>query len=123
MPFNQRSNSFTYLVRDSQTTGYSIHISDVALVHIAALLDASVKNERIHAWADEFIWNDVLAIFRKLRPGHRVIDDLPDKERMKGTVDDKLTRSLLKIWGNQDGPLGLERSIRDALEGVQPSSA
>lgn len=103
--------------------GQSIHVEDVALLHIAAILDPSVKNDRIHAWSDEFIWNDVLAIFRRLRPDQKFIDDLPDSARMTATVDDKLTRDLLKKWAGRDGPLSLERSVKDAIEGIQPSSA
>jgi hypothetical protein len=102
--------------------GYSIHVEDVALLHVAAILDSSLDNERIHAWSDDFIWNDILAIFRKLQPGRKFIDDLPDVARMKGTVDDKLTKALLRKWGNQESPLGLERSVKDAIEGIQPSS-
>lgn len=64
----------------------------------------------------------MLAIFRKLQPGRKFIDDLPDVARMQATVDDKLTRDLLKRWGGQDGPLSLERSVKDAVEGIQPSS-
>jgi hypothetical protein len=108
--------------RSSCFLGYSIHVEDVALLHVAAILDSSVKNARIHAWSDAFIWNDVLAIFRKLRPDQKFLDDLPDVARMRATVDDKLTLSLLKKWGNQEGPLGLERSIKDTLEGKKPSS-
>ena len=96
-----------------------MHVEDVALLHVAALLDPSVENARLHAWSDGFIWNDVLAIFKKLYPKKEFVD-LKDEVRLTGTVDDQQSKDLLKTWGGRDGFLGLEAGIKDSLEGAQP---
>lgn len=98
-----------------------IHVEDVAVLHVAAILDGTVANQRLHAWSDSLIWNDPLAIFRKLQPGKKFIDDLPVEGRMQGTVDDNKSRVLLKKWAGRDNPFGLERGVKDALEGPQPA--
>ena len=98
-----------------------VHVEDVALVHVAALLDASVDHQRLFAWSDAFTWNDVLAILRKAQPGESFIDYLPAQTMMKATVDDKLAKALVKKWGNgQQGFWGLEKGIRDTMSGKMP---
>lgn len=88
-------------------------------MHIAAVLDPEIKNERIHAWGQPFNWNDILAVMRKLRPEHKFIDDIPDLGKMLGTVDDRIGLKLMKKWAGQDDWTPLEQGIRENLEGVE----
>ena len=70
--------------------GFYVNVRDVALLYVAAILDSTVKNERLYAWSDQFIWNDLFIIFCKSQPEWKSIDDLSDEERMQATVDDKM---------------------------------
>jgi hypothetical protein len=92
-------------------------------LHVAALLDSSVEHQRIHAWSDAFVWNDILAILRQNQPDKKFVDNVPEEGKMMTTVDDKLTRELLKKWGDgQNAPLDLERGIKDTINGKQPAA-
>lgn len=96
------------------------NVHDVAVIHVAAILDPDVKYERIFAWSIPFNWNDVLTIMRKLRPGHKFVDDLPDMEKLSITVNDHGSAlMLLKKWTGQDGWTPLEKGIQDNLAGLE----
>lgn len=82
---------------------------------MAAALDEDTKEERIQAWATPFNWNDVLAIFRRVDPTHKVVDDFPVPPPISTTADDKVPLKLLKKWAKQDGWKSLEDSIRETL--------
>jgi hypothetical protein len=86
-------------------------------MHVAAILDPDVRNQRIHAWSAPFNWNDILAIMRRLWPERKFIDDLPGLGKMLGTVDDRLGVSLMKKWAGQDGWTSLEQGIMETMEG------
>jgi hypothetical protein len=86
-------------------------------MHVAAILDPDVRNERIHTWAAPFNWNDILAIMKELRPERKFIDDMPNLGKSLGTVDDKLGRKLMKKWAGQDGWTPLKQGIEENLEG------
>lgn len=94
-----------------------INARDVALMHVAAILDPEVQNERIFAWGGAFSWNELLAIFRKLHPEHKFIEDFPAEGRLMWSVDDSLGRRLMKKWGGQEGWTSLEQTIKETLEG------
>ena len=106
------------LIKFLPTANY-IHVRDIALMHIAAVLDPEVSNRRIHAWAKGFNWNDMLAVLRKLYPQKKFIDDLPNMGQFLGTVDDSLGLKLLKKWGGQDAWTPFEQGIKDALKGAE----
>jgi hypothetical protein len=67
-------------------------------------------------------WNDVLAIFRKLWPEHKFLDDFKENPRMKGKLDDMLEKRLLKEWAGRDEYIQLEQGIKDAFAGPGPWS-
>ncbi|CZR67169.1 related to NADPH-dependent aldehyde reductase [Phialocephala subalpina] len=95
-----------------------INNTDDAIIHVGAVLDPEVKNERIYAWAHKFVWNDVLAIMRKMFPDKAVIEDLPDPKMCMAEADMSLALSLLKKWGPQEGWMGFEQGVREILEDV-----
>ncbi|KAJ4854250.1 NAD dependent epimerase/dehydratase family domain-containing protein [Trichoderma breve] len=92
-----------------------VNVKDVAVLHVAAVLDEDTKEERIQAWATPFNWNDVLAIFRRIDPSHKVVDDFPVPAAISTTADDEVPLKLLKKWAKQDGWKSLEDSIRQTL--------
>lgn len=95
---------------------YHIDVKDVALLHVAAILDPKINNERLQAWAENCNWNDILAIMRRLYPQRHFIDDLPGQQRLSISTDLTLSLHLLKKWGNQAGWRTLEQTIKDNVE-------
>lgn len=106
------------LTSSSNSIGYSIDVKDVALLHVAAILDPDVKNARLQAWADPFNWNDLLAIARRLYPHHQFIEDLPGMSELSLTTDFTQQLGLLKKWGGQDGWRTLEQTVEDNLRAI-----
>jgi hypothetical protein len=70
-------------------------------------------------WNEGFNWNDVLAIFRKLRPERQFIDDMPGMGTFLGTVDDYQTRSLLKKWAGRQEYIPLEQAIKETIQDLE----
>ncbi|KAL2276370.1 hypothetical protein FJTKL_00963 [Diaporthe vaccinii] len=100
---------------------YFIDIIDDARLHLcAAVLDESLKNERIFAFAYPFNGNDAVEAVKKVRPdvdqSKLKID--PDELRDLSKVPNELGARLLKEWYGQDGYKSLEQSIKENLEGI-----
>ncbi|RDL33753.1 NAD(P)-binding Rossmann-fold containing protein [Venustampulla echinocandica] len=97
---------------------YFVDVQDTGLVHVAALINPEVANERILAMAEPFNCNDILRIFRKLRPDHKFIDDYQDDSvRDRSTVSNERAVKLLKYMG-KDGWTSLEESIKVTIEAM-----
>ena len=92
---------------------------DVAILHVAALLDPTVANERLNVWSEQNNWSKLYAAFHTLFP-ERDFSGVPSGSNMVGTVDDKLAKELLKKWTGQDDWTSLEESVKSTLEGVRP---
>ncbi|RFU81157.1 aldehyde reductase 2 [Trichoderma arundinaceum] len=88
---------------------------DVAVIHIAALLDPSIENARLPAWGTEFYWNDILAILRKQSPERELPADLDVPRIPRMTADTTQARKALKEWGGQDDFISLEKGVMDTL--------
>jgi hypothetical protein len=86
------------------------------VLHVAALIDQQLKDERIQGWAVPFNWNDVLAILRRAYPERQFVDDLPGMGKILATTDDTLARRLLKEWAQQDDWMVLEEGIRETVK-------
>ncbi|OCL12913.1 flavonol reductase [Glonium stellatum] len=56
-------------------------VRDAARLHVAALIDPDVKNERIFAYGYPYNWNLVLSILRKLSPNHQFPEDMKDDSK------------------------------------------
>ena len=103
-----------------------VNVVDVARIHITALLDTSVTNERIFAFDEIFTWNGLIDIISHLRPSSaarleaaRPKDEVADVT----TVDNELGGTLLRKWYGQDGDQGrgwsgLAVTVKENLEGV-----
>jgi hypothetical protein len=99
-------------------TVFPIDVVDVALLHVAAILDPEVKNARLQAWAQPCVWNDILAIMRKLYPQRKFIDDLPDAPLPALSTDFSQPLHLLQKWGHQDGFKSLEQMVAENLKPI-----
>jgi hypothetical protein len=96
---------------------YFVDTQDVALLHLAGLIDPDAQGERIIAFAEPYTWNQVLGLFRKLYPQRQFVDDLPDQGMDLSTVaNDKAIETLRRMGKN--GLASLEQSIQWTVEGV-----
>ncbi|KAE9376190.1 putative NAD dependent epimerase/dehydratase [Stipitochalara longipes BDJ] len=95
-----------------------VDVADVALLHVAAILDPEVKNARLQAWAKPCGWNDILAIMRKLYPQRKFIPDLPDAPLLAFSTDVSQPIYLLRKWGHQDGFKSLEQMVEENLKPI-----
>ncbi|GAD99542.1 NAD dependent epimerase/dehydratase, putative [Paecilomyces variotii No. 5] len=98
---------------------YHIDVKDVALLHVAAILDLEVNNQRLQAWAENCNWNDILAILRRLYPDRHFVDDLPGMTKLSITSDFTLPLALLEKWAGQAGWRTLEQTIKDNTKSIR----
>lgn len=115
------SSSETLKVQLTTATEYFVDIVDDARLHLcAAVLDESLKNERIFAFAAPFNANDAVEAVKKARPdvdqSKLKID--PNELRDLSKVPNELGARLLKDWYGQDGYKSFEQSIKENLEGI-----
>jgi nucleoside-diphosphate-sugar epimerase len=94
---------------------YYINVQDNARVHVAALIYSDVQNERLFTFAHPYTWNSILAVFRKLYPKRKFIDDLPDLGEDLSKVANGRAEELLKRFG-LPGWTSLEDSVRAVTE-------
>ena len=91
---------------------HMVNVTDVARLHLSALVEPDVQNERLFAWAEPFNYNDVMRILRKMDPERNIPADIEDESRDLSTVDTTRSIELLKRMG-RDGFIGLDESVRD----------
>lgn len=97
---------------------WMINVDDDARIHLGALLDSSVANERILAYGQRFEWNDVLEAVRKARPDAKSLPEpLKSNERDLSEVDNVLGAVLLRKWFGQSVFKSLDDSVCENLEG------
>lgn len=94
-----------------------VNVKDTARLHVAALLDPDVQNERILAFAYPFNWNDILAVLRKTYPDRKFPKDIENEPRDLSRLDNSRGASLLKAFG-RPGFTGLEESVRENTAGL-----
>lgn len=109
-----------YLRCDFQTlailTGCSewfVDVNDCARLHVAALLDKSIDNQRIFAFAESVNWTDIVTILREIRPQNEKIPDPPvheGRDLSQADVRHKAENILQSYWGIE-GWTGLRESI------------
>lgn len=94
-----------------------VNVKDTARLHVAALLNPDVENERILAFAYPYTWNEVLATLRKIYPDKKFPADIEDGPRNLSKLDNSRGAALLKAFG-RTGFTGLEESIRENTENL-----
>ncbi|KAG7122570.1 NAD-dependent epimerase/dehydratase terH like protein [Verticillium longisporum] len=68
-------------------SSFFVDVKDIALLHVAAILDPDIKNARLQAWGHSQHWNDLLAVLRNLRPQEEFIPDYPDRSLLTISTD------------------------------------
>jgi nucleoside-diphosphate-sugar epimerase len=100
-------------------TEWFVNVRDTALLHIAALIDADIKHERIFAFAEPYNWNSILAAMRKARPDKKVPEDLKDNSKdLSKVLPRARAEEILKKNFGQNGFVGLEESVRQNVENL-----
>ena len=94
-----------------------IDVKDTARLHVAALLDPGVENERILGFAYPFNWNDVLAVLRKIYPNKSSLPDFENNSRDLSRLDNARGAELLRAFG-RTGYTGLEESVWENTAGL-----
>lgn len=97
-----------------------INVTDTARLHLAAaVLDGSLSNQRIFAFAGEFNWNDVIDAIKQVRPDIKLtVEHDPSIGRDLTKVPYEQGAHLLKKWFGQDGYKSLAESVKENLIGV-----
>ncbi|KAB8349565.1 hypothetical protein FH972_023590 [Carpinus fangiana] len=90
---------------------YHVDVVDIALLHIAGLLEEDVQGERLFGFAESFNYNTVLAALRKIAPETKWPADDPKQKRDLSQVDTKRAEEMLRRYG-KDGWTSLEDSVR-----------
>lgn len=95
---------------------YFVDVQDTGRLHVAAITNPEIQNERIFAFAEPFIWNDVVRDFRKLRPEHQLPENFVDDNVWdRSKVQKERGAEILKTFG-RPGWTGLEESLKNQLE-------
>ncbi|KAH7321482.1 hypothetical protein BKA65DRAFT_512273 [Rhexocercosporidium sp. MPI-PUGE-AT-0058] len=96
---------------------FAIDKIDCARLHVGALLDPSVENQRLFGYAEPYTWNEILGVFRSMYPDRKFMDDLPDAGRDLSTVTNERAAEVLRKFG-MPGFTTLEESIKAATEQI-----
>lgn len=88
-----------------------VDVGDTALLHIAALTQEDVANERLWGFADTFNFNSWVGVFRKLDPKKPWPADDPSQEHDLTEIDTSREVELLKRFG-QEGWTSFFDSVR-----------
>ena len=93
-------------------TEYHVDVRDCARLHVVAILDPEVVDERIFAYADKYSYNDIMGILRKLSPSHKFPEDKPDLKPDQSRIlrKGRAEELLRKHYGQ--GFIHLEESIK-----------
>ncbi|KAJ5900145.1 NAD(P)-binding protein [Penicillium taxi] len=97
-----------------------VDVEDCARLHLVALLDPSVRDERIFAFAEPQNWNDVVAILKQLRPENTLIPNAPsvDVRDLTDVKPAKRAEELLKRFFGRSGWVTLEESLAAGIQGL-----
>ena len=99
-----------------KNTEYFVDVRDTARLHVAGVIDPDIKNERIFAFSETYTWNQILGILRKLRPKHKLVEDIADNSEDLSTVVPKpRAEAILKKNFGQAQFIGLEASLKENI--------
>ncbi|KAJ8064202.1 hypothetical protein OCU04_006551 [Sclerotinia nivalis] len=98
---------------------YFVDVQDVGRLHVSALVDEDVKNERLLASAEPFNNNTLLRIFRKIRPDAKIMDDFHDDNvNDLSKVANQRAAELLRRDFRRPGFTSLEESLTNNVQGL-----
>ncbi|RFN51319.1 hypothetical protein FIE12Z_4373 [Fusarium flagelliforme] len=98
------------------TTVYYTHVSDAAVVYVAATIDPDVKGDRIPVLAKSFNWNNALAILRSAYPEEDFEEDfIPGDPVLSYNIENKTGPELLQKWAGRKW-IGFEQGITETID-------
>ncbi|KPI43391.1 Aldehyde 2 [Cyphellophora attinorum] len=101
---------------DPLPASYYADVKDIALIHVAAVLDPEIKNARLQSWGLSTHWNDILALLREFRPERKFVDDYPERTEIRVSVDQSDALAILKKWGGQSEWTPLRDSVQVSID-------
>ena len=99
------------------STEWMVDVKDTARLHVAALIDPEVKEERILAFAHPYNWNAILACLREIYPEKKLPKDLENEPKDLSTLDNSRGAYLLKKFG-RPGFTSMKDSIIENTKGL-----
>ncbi|KAF5651737.1 NADPH-dependent aldehyde reductase [Fusarium sp. NRRL 25303] len=94
----------------------SNHVTDVAVIHVAAAIDPEVQGQRIQVLALSFTWNDCLGILRSAYPNRSFVDNfISGDPKLIYNIENDTALDLLKKWAGR-----VRRRGRGRLPKVRP---
>ena len=90
---------------------YFCYVEDVALLHIGALTQENVKNERLFGFGGSINFNSWLNVFRKLDPSRPWPEDDPAQKHDLSKIDGKTELNILGHFG-KGGWTGFDYSVQ-----------
>ncbi|KAM0543956.1 hypothetical protein ACHAPJ_012051 [Fusarium lateritium] len=98
------------------TTVYYAHVSDVAVIYVAAAVDPDVKGRRIQVLAKSFNWNNALAIMRVAYPDADLENDfIPGDPVLSYKIENDIAPELLQKWAGRKW-IDLEKTITETID-------
>lgn len=98
---------------------YFVDVKDTARLHVAGLLDSTIRNERLFAYAAPFNMHDIFDVLRKLRPLNTMMPDAHENEGRDLTEVSPGNRAeqVMKQFFGVKGWTSLEDSIAAGIAG------
>lgn len=106
---------------EQQTDGkteWMVNAADAAKLHVAALNDPTIVNERIFAFGETYNNNEILQLMRVLRPHHQIPPKLDDDSHDFSDVVPRARAEEILIKHFERGFVGLGETLEEALEAV-----
>ncbi|KAF5677674.1 NADPH-dependent aldehyde reductase [Fusarium denticulatum] len=95
---------------------YYSHVTDVAIIHVAAAIDPSVQGQRVQALASSFTWNDCLDILRNAYPNRSFVDNfISGDPKLIYRIENDIALDLLQKWAGR-GWISLEASVAEVFQ-------
>lgn len=98
-----------------------VHARDVALLHLAALLEPDVAGERILAYAEPYNFSSLVDTLHRIDPERKYAEKPAEGQESRdlSVVDTNRGKELLRRYGRVEGFDGLEATLRDQLAHVK----
>ena len=81
---------------------YYVDVEDCALIHVAALLEPDVRNERLFAFAQPFNYSELVEALKEIDPSKSEYPPASNEDRDLSEVANGRALELLKRYGRAD---------------------
>lgn len=101
---------------------YFIDVRDDAKLHIVALVNPDVQNERIFAFAETYTRHQLFTIIKEARPNAKIEAVPESNDRDLSEVTERSRAVALLGWFGKDGFTSLKESVIDTIDAFDNSS-